>query len=101
MNTISDIQQVFEKELSEKRLHIDGWHYNASDKAILGYVLMLQTGDLDNPTDKTKVGHFKTSLLLIFMFKSTSFSLRKMYYAYCNYFPPPIFSFTEGCQVAS
>lgn len=52
---LKDIQQVFEKELSEKRIHIDGWHYNASDKAVLGYVLMLQTGDLDNPTDKTKV----------------------------------------------
>lgn len=101
MNTISDIQQVFEKELSEKRLHIDGWHYNASDKAVLGYVLMLQTGDLDNPTDKTKVGHliylyysYLCSNLLVFL-------LCKLYYAYCNYFPPPIFSFTEGCQVAS
>lgn len=41
--------------MSERRIHEDGWYYNASDIAILGYKLMLQTGDLDNPTDKTKV----------------------------------------------
>ncbi|XP_052102126.1 protein patched homolog 1-like [Mytilus californianus] len=52
---LKDIQVVFEREVSERRIHADGWYYNASDKAILGYKLMLQTGDLDNPTDKTKV----------------------------------------------
>lgn len=57
-----DVQQVFEKEVGENRIHTDGWYYNASDKAILGYKLTLQTGDLDNPIDKTKVCYFKQCL---------------------------------------
>lgn len=52
---LKDVQQVFEKEVGENRIHAGGWYYNASDKAILGYKLMLQTGDLDNPVDMSKV----------------------------------------------
>lgn len=39
--------------------HSEGWHGNASDYAVLAYKLVIQTGDIDNPIDKSRVNYVR------------------------------------------
>jgi hypothetical protein len=50
-----EIQKTFDRELSEHRLNASGWFSNASSDAILGYKLMVQTGNRDKSYDKERV----------------------------------------------
>lgn len=50
-----DLQKVFTREFNEGRLTQERWYANASDDAILAYKLLVQTGHVDNPIDKSLV----------------------------------------------
>lgn len=58
-----DLQDAFDKEVASGCITQEYWCKNASDEGILGYKLMVQTGHVDNPIDKslvstdTKNGH--------------------------------------------
>ena len=53
----SDIQDAFDRDKREYRLHANGWHSNATDAGIMGYYLVIQTGDLDRPVDRSRVSY--------------------------------------------
>ncbi|KPJ16429.1 Protein patched [Papilio machaon] len=58
-----DLQAAFDKEVASGCITQEYWCKNASDEGILAYKLMVQTGHVDNPIDKslistdTKNGH--------------------------------------------
>lgn len=51
----TDLQRSFDAEYAEGRVTQQDWRPNASDSAILAYKLLIQTGDVDNPIDKSRV----------------------------------------------
>ena len=62
---ISDLQKAFDKDnitgcfhkpSVNGTYHSTGWYNNASDDGILAYKLIVQTGNVDNPVDKTQLG---------------------------------------------
>lgn len=50
-----NLQNIFDSELQSGCVTQEGWHNNASDDAILAYKLLVQTGRVDNPVDKSLV----------------------------------------------
>ena len=52
---LSDVQEAFHRDFNANCITMDGWHPNATDEGILGYKLMVQTGDIDDPIDKNRV----------------------------------------------
>lgn len=51
---LSDLQHSFDIGIASGHFHSSGWHPNATDNAVLAYKLLIQTGDIDNPIDKTQ-----------------------------------------------
>ncbi|KAH9499847.1 Protein patched 1 [Bulinus truncatus] len=47
-----DLQHAFDKDKDNKLISNEGWQPNASEEAILAYKLLIQTGDVNNPTNK-------------------------------------------------
>jgi len=56
---LTNLQRTFEKEYKEGRITQERWFSNASDDAILAYKLLVQTGHVDNPIDKSLVSQNK------------------------------------------
>jgi patched 1 protein len=52
-NWLAGLQTAFDDDMASGNLHEKGWHANASAEAILAYKLMVQTGHVDYPVDKT------------------------------------------------
>lgn len=50
-----NLQKAFDKDFKEGRITQERWYSNASTDAILGYKLLVQTGHVDNPIDKSLV----------------------------------------------
>lgn len=48
-----DLQKAFDRDFSQGRITQERWFANASDDAILAYKLLVQTGHVDNPIDKS------------------------------------------------
>ena len=53
---LTDIQDAFDKDREAGNIIEDRWYNNASAEGILGYKLLVQTGDIDSPEDKSRVG---------------------------------------------
>jgi len=49
------LQTAFDKDYSTGCITQERWYKNASDEAILAYKLLVQTGYVDNPIDKTLI----------------------------------------------
>ncbi|XP_061192639.1 protein patched homolog 1-like [Saccostrea echinata] len=56
---LQDLQRSFDTEYAEGRVTQQDWKANASDSAILAYKLLIQTGDVDNPIDKSRIPNTK------------------------------------------
>lgn len=52
-----NLQTIFDREYKDDRLNQEGWFKNASSDAILAYKLLVQTGYVDNPVDKSLITH--------------------------------------------
>ncbi|XP_048757819.2 protein patched homolog 1-like isoform X2 [Ostrea edulis] len=52
---LQDLQRTFDAEFAEGRITQQDWRANASDNGILAYKLLIQTGDVDNPVDKSRI----------------------------------------------
>ncbi|KAL9914893.1 protein patched [Glossina fuscipes fuscipes] len=52
---LRNLQKIFDHEFKDGRLNQEGWYANASSDAILAYKLLVQTGYVDNPVDKSLV----------------------------------------------
>ena len=52
-NWLAGLQTAFDDDMAVGNLHDKGWHANASTDGILAYKLMVQTGHVDYPVDKT------------------------------------------------
>lgn len=50
-----NLQRSFDRDLAEGRITQESWFKNASSEAILAYKLLVQTGNIDNPIDKSLV----------------------------------------------
>ena len=50
-----NLQKAFDRDYREGRIQQERWFSNASDDAILAYKLLVQTGHVDNPIDKSLV----------------------------------------------
>lgn len=50
-----NLQNAFDRELKEGKITQETWSKNASGDAILGYKLLVQTGYMDNPIDKSLI----------------------------------------------
>uniref|UniRef100_A0A1B0EZA4 Uncharacterized protein n=1 Tax=Phlebotomus papatasi TaxID=29031 RepID=A0A1B0EZA4_PHLPP len=48
-----DLQKAFDRDFAQGRITQERWFANASDDAILAYKLLVQTGHVDNPIDKS------------------------------------------------
>ncbi|XP_059620368.1 protein patched isoform X2 [Phlebotomus argentipes] len=48
-----DLQKAFDKDYAQGKITQERWFANASDDAILAYKLLVQTGHVDNPIDKS------------------------------------------------
>lgn len=49
------LQSSFDRDYRDKCITAERWYKNASDEGILAYKLLVQTGHVDNPTDKSLV----------------------------------------------
>ena len=49
------LQRSFDADVAAGTITAASWMHNASDDGVLAYVLLSQTGDTDNPVDKSKV----------------------------------------------
>ncbi|XP_049539908.1 LOW QUALITY PROTEIN: protein patched [Anopheles darlingi] len=52
---LSNLQKAFDRDYREGRITQERWFPNASNDAILAYKLLVQTGHVDNPIDKSLV----------------------------------------------
>lgn len=50
-----NLQSAFDRDRREGRITLERWYNNASTDAILAYKLLVQTGHVDNPIDKSLV----------------------------------------------
>jgi patched 1 len=48
-----DLQNAFDRDWRENRITAERWFNNASDEGILAYKLLVQTGRVDHPIDKS------------------------------------------------
>lgn len=53
------LQRAFDRDHAAGCINQERWFANASDDAILAYKLLVQTGHVDNPIDKSLVGHVR------------------------------------------
>lgn len=56
---LKNLQTTFDKQYSMGCVTVEGWHKNASDEAILAYKLLVQTGHVDNPIDKSLINQVR------------------------------------------
>lgn len=49
------LQKAFDKHWKTGCINEEGWCANATEDGILAYKLLVQTGRIDNPVDKTLV----------------------------------------------
>ncbi|XP_012231499.1 protein patched [Linepithema humile] len=56
---LKGLQAAFDKDYSNGCITQERWYHNASDEAILAYKLLVQTGHVDNPIDKSLVTHVR------------------------------------------
>ncbi|XP_023246970.1 protein patched [Copidosoma floridanum] len=49
------LQEAFDHDYRGNCITTEGWHKNASDEGILAYKLLVQTGRVDDPTEKSPV----------------------------------------------
>lgn len=56
---LKNLQRAFDRDYREGRITQERWFTNASDDAILAYKLLVQTGHVDNPIDKSLVTHVR------------------------------------------
>nr|XP_029724560.1 protein patched-like [Aedes albopictus] len=54
-----NLQKAFDRDYREGRITQERWFSNASDDAILAYKLLVQTGHVDNPIDKSLVAQVR------------------------------------------
>lgn len=52
------LQKAFDKHWKTGCINEEGWCANATEDGILAYKLLVQTGRIDNPVDKTLVIFF-------------------------------------------
>ncbi|XP_029676323.1 protein patched isoform X2 [Formica exsecta] len=52
---LKNLQAAFDKDYNNGCITQERWYKNASDEAILAYKLLVQTGYVDNPIDKTLI----------------------------------------------
>lgn len=52
---LTGLQEAFDRDLKNGCITRETWHANASSEAILAYKLLVQTGKVDNPVDKSLV----------------------------------------------
>ncbi|XP_046825027.1 protein patched isoform X1 [Vespa crabro] len=52
---LKGLQNAFDKDYKNGCITQERWYKNASDEAILAYKLLVQTGHVDNPIDKTLI----------------------------------------------
>lgn len=55
--SLVDLQESYDNDVAAGFFHSTGWYYNASDDAVLAYKLLIQTGDTNNPLDKTQASY--------------------------------------------
>lgn len=53
------LQRAFDRDQASGCINQERWFANASDDAILAYKLLVQTGHVDNPIDKSLVGQVR------------------------------------------
>lgn len=51
----TDMQAAFDKDKSDNTIEVNTWHPNATEKGVLAYKMILQTGDPGNPIDLSRV----------------------------------------------
>lgn len=56
---LQNLQKSFDRDYKERRITQERWFTNASVEAILAYKLLVQTGHIDDPIDKSLVTHVK------------------------------------------
>ncbi|XP_034941243.1 protein patched [Chelonus insularis] len=56
---LRDLQAAFDRDYKNGCINQEGWYKNASDEAILAYKLLVQTGHVDNPIDKTLISQVR------------------------------------------
>lgn len=49
------VQEAFDRDVKSGCITRDGWNNNATSDGRLGYKLIVQTGEADNPIDKRRV----------------------------------------------
>lgn len=52
---LAGLQRAFDRDWRDGCINAERWYSNASDEAILAYKLLVQTGHVDNPIDKSLV----------------------------------------------
>jgi len=52
---VTGIQESFDHDVKTRHISRVGWNSSASAMGRLGYKLILQTGQVDNPVDVTRV----------------------------------------------
>ncbi len=90
-NWLAGLQTAFDDDMAMGNLHDKGWHENASSDAILAYKLMVQTGHVDYPVDKTLLNrnrlvdsHGVINPSAFYNYLSAWFSNDAMAYSYCQ-----------------
>lgn len=53
LSNLAGLQNAFDVEWNRGYIKQEGWNQSASNDAILAYKLMVQTGRVDNPVDKS------------------------------------------------
>ena len=58
--TIAGIQESFDRDVQAGEIGAHGWNLSSSASAMgrLGYKLIVQTGEVNNPVDMGRVSHF-------------------------------------------
>lgn len=54
-----DLQKAFDRDFKLGSITQETWYGNASNEGILAYKLLVQTGHVDNPIDKSQVSYVK------------------------------------------
>lgn len=53
MNPFTGLQKAFDRDWANGCITQEGWHNNATDEGIVAYKLLVQTGYIENPIDKS------------------------------------------------
>lgn len=63
------MQKAFDKHWKTGCINEEGWCANATEDGILAYKLLVQTGRIDNPVDKTLVRYFLSRSMFLICLK--------------------------------